>query len=414
MRIAIVGAGVSGMVAAHLLYPRHEIVVFEAGEHAGGHANTIRVDTPEQTHSVDTGFMVFNDRNYPNFERLLRQLGVAWQRSDMSFGVSDGRGDFEYNSASPNGLFAKRAHLLTPWFYRMIADLVRFNRTARELLSGSSGDISLGQWLSEQHFSEAFVQRLIVPQVSAVWSADPGQMRSFPARFLAEFFDNHGMLGLTGRPRWRTITGGSESYVRALIGPWRHRLRLGTPVQAIERRDDAVMVKPHGGEAERFDEVVIATHSDQALAMLADADLREHEILGAMPYQANEAVLHTDARLLPRRRRAWASWNYHLLETPTERATVTYHMNRLQSLKADRELCVTLNRTVAIDPQHVIRTIPYAHPVYTAGGVRAQTRRAEISGRHRTHYCGAYWGWGFHEDGVRSALDVGAHFGVGL
>jgi uncharacterized protein len=414
MRIAIVGAGVSGMVAAHLLYPRHEIVVFEAGEHAGGHANTIRVDTAEQTHNVDTGFMVFNDRNYPNFERLLRQLDVAWQRSDMSFGVSDGRGDFEYNSASPNGLFAKRAHLLTPWFHRMIADLVRFNRTARELLSGSGGDISLGQWLAEQRFSEAFVQRLIVPQISAVWSADPHQMRSCPARFLAEFFDNHGMLGLTGRPRWRTVMGGSESYVRALIGPWRHCLRLGAAVQAIERRYDAVMVKPYGGEAERFDEVVIATHSDQALAMLADADPREHEILGAMPYQANEAVLHTDKRLLPRRRRAWASWNYHLLETPTARVTVTYHMNRLQSLKADRELCVTLNRTAAIDPQQVIRTIPYAHPVYTPEGVHAQGRYAEISGRNRTHYCGAYWGWGFHEDGVRSALAVGAHFGVGL
>ncbi len=414
MRIAIVGAGVSGMVAAHLLYPRHEIVVFEAGERAGGHANTIRVETPEQTHCVDTGFMVFNDRNYPNFERLLRQLGVSWQPSDMSFGVSDGRGDFEYNSASPNGLFAKRTHLLTPWFHRMIADLVRFNRTARELLSGSGGDVTLGQWLVEQRFSEAFVRRLIVPQVSAVWSADPRQMGSFPARFLAEFFDNHGMLGLTGRPRWRTVTGGSESYVRALIRPWRHRLRLGAAVQAIERRDDAVIVKPYAGEAERFDEVVIATHSDQALAMLADAGPREREILGAMPYQANEAVLHTDTRLLPRRRRAWASWNYHLLDVPTERATVTYHMNRLQSLKADRELCVTLNRTAAIDSQHVIRTIPYAHPVYTAGGVRAQTRRAEISGRNRTHYCGAYWGWGFHEDGVRSALAVGEHFGVGL
>jgi predicted NAD/FAD-binding protein len=414
MRIAIVGAGVSGMVAAHLLHPRHEIVVFEAGSYAGGHANTIRVEEPGQTHNVDTGFMVFNDRNYPNFERLLGQLGVGSQPSDMSFGVSDGRGDFEYNSASPNGLFAKRAHLLTPWFHRMIADLPRFNRSARELLGGHGGDISLGQWLLEQRFSEAFVQRLIVPQVAAVWSADPQQMRSFPARFLAEFFDNHGMLGLTGRPRWRTVTGGSESYVRALVGPWRHRLRLGVAVQSIERRDAAVMVKPQGGETERFDEVVIATHSDQALALLADASAREHEILGAMPYQANVAVLHTDTRLLPRRRRAWASWNFHLLEAPTDRATVTYHMNRLQSLNADRELCVTLNRTAAIDPRQVIRTIPYAHPVYTTEALRAQARRVEISGRNRTHYCGAYWGWGFHEDGVRSALDVGEHFGVGL
>jgi predicted NAD/FAD-binding protein len=375
------------------------------------------VDTPEQTHYVDTGFMVFNDRNYPNFERLLGQLGVASQSTSMSFGVSDGRGDFEYNSASPNGLFAKRSHLAMPWFHRMIADLVRFNGSARELLGGTGGahgEMSLGEWLAEHRFSDAFVQCLIVPQVAAVWSADPQQMWSFPARFIAEFFDNHGMLGLTGRPRWRTVSGGSESYVRALVRPWRHRLRLATPVQAIERHEDCVMVKPHGGEAERFDEVVIATHSDQALAMLADPDAREHEILTAMPYQANEAVLHTDANMLPRRRRAWASWNYHLSRTPTDRATVTYHMNRLQSLQADRELCVTLNRTEAIDPAHVIRTIPYAHPVYTTAGVSAQARRFEISGRNRTHYCGAYWGWGFHEDGVVSALAIAEHFGVGL
>jgi uncharacterized protein len=414
MKIAIVGAGVSGMVAAHLLYPRHEIVVFEASERAGGHANTVRVDTPEQTHHVDTGFMVFNDRNYPNFERLLRHLGVASQPSDMSFGVSDGLGDFEYNSASPNGLFAKRAHLITPWFHRMIADLVRFNRSARELLRGCDEDISLGEWLERGGFSEAFVKRLIVPQVSAVWSAEPQQMSSFPARFLVEFFDNHGMLALTGRPRWRTVAGGSESYVRALVQPWRHCLRLGAPVQAIERHEDRVMVTSLGREAERFDEVVIAAHSDQALALLADASAREHQILGAMSYQSNEAVLHTDSSLLPRRRRAWASWNYHLTSTSTGSATVTYHINRLQSLSADRELCVTLNRTEEIDPVQVIRTIPYAHPVYTLDGIRARERRAEISGRNRTHYCGAYWGSGFHEDGVLSALAVGEHFGVGL
>jgi predicted NAD/FAD-binding protein len=414
VRIAIVGAGVSGMVAAHLLHRSHEIVVFEADDRVGGHAHTVRVDTPNQTHHVDTGFMVFNDRNYPNFERLLGQLGVATQPASMSFGVSDGHGDFEYNSASPNGLFAKRAHLTTPWFHRMIADLARFNRRARELLTGAGGDISLAAWLAEHRFSEAFVQRLIVPQVSAVWSADPRQMWSFPARFVAEFFDNHGMLAFTGRPRWSTVERGSQSYVRALVHPWRHRLRLATPVDSIERREDGVLVKPRGGQSERFDEVVIATHSDQALAMLADADMREHEVLGALPYQANEAVLHTDASLLPRRRRAWASWNYHLLDSQTERTAVTYHMNRLQSLQAERELCVTLNRAAAIDPARVIRTIPYAHPVYTTEGVRAQGRHDEISGRNRTHYCGAYWGWGFHEDGVASALVVGRRFGVEL
>jgi uncharacterized protein len=414
MRIAIVGAGVSGLVAAHLLHREHEITVFEAGSYAGGHTNTVRVDTAGETHHVDTGFIVFNDRNYPSFERLLGRLGVAWQPSTMTFSVSDGVGDFEYSGGSPNGLFAKRSHLVTPWFHRMLADLVRFNRAARELLVSTDEGPSLGEWLQRGAFSEAFVERLIVPQAAAVWSADPRQMWSFPARFLAEFFENHGMLGLRNRPRWRTIRGGSARYVEALVGPWRERLRLGTAVGSIERRDEHVLVRPRGGEPERFDEVIVATHSDQALAMLADASEREREILGALPYQLNEAVLHTDTRMLPHRRRAWASWNYHLLERPSGRATVTYHMNRLQSLRAEREFCVTLNRSEAIDPARVIRTIPYAHPVYTAAGVRAQARREEISGRNRTHYCGAYWGWGFHEDGVVSALRVGEHFGVRL
>jgi predicted NAD/FAD-binding protein len=413
MKIAIVGAGISGLTVAHLLHREHELVVFEAGAYAGGHTNTVRVDTANETHYVDTGFIVFNDRNYPNFERLLARLDVATQPSTMSFSVSDASGDFEYCGASPNGLFAKRAHLLTPWFHRMLADLVRFNGAARELLSGDEGP-SLGEWLEREAFSTAFVERLIVPQASAVWSADRHQLWSFPARFLAEFFEHHGMLGLRGRPHWRTVRGGAARYVQALTAPWRARLRLETPVRSIERSADHVLVTPRGGEAERFEGVVIATHSDQALALLADASDREREILGALRYRHNEAVLHTDVRMLPRRRRAWASWNYHLLEQPGAGATVTYHMNRLQSLRAEREFCVTLNRGDAIDPAKVLRTIPYDHPVYTREGVRAQARRAEIDGRNRTHYCGAYWGWGFHEDGVVSALAVAERFGARL
>jgi predicted NAD/FAD-binding protein len=414
MRVAIVGAGVSGLVVAHLLRTAHEVTVFEAGDYAGGHTNTIRVDTRYETHHVDTGFIVFNDRNYPNFERLLARLDVASQPSAMTFSVSDGIGDFEYNGGSPNGLFAKRAHLVTPWFHRMVADLTRFNRAARELLHASGEGPALAEWLEDLRFSRAFIDRLIVPQAAAVWSADPRQMWSFPARFLAEFFDNHGMLGFRGRPRWRAVCGGSARYVEALTAPWRERLRLRTPVVAIERADDHVLVRPRGGEPERFDEVVLATHSDQALALLVDASDAEHRILSAIPYQENEAVLHTDVRMLPRRRRAWASWNYHLLESPSGRATVTYHMNRLQSLRAEREFCVTLNRTAAIAPEKVIRTISYAHPVYTSSGVAAQGRVAEISGRNRTHFCGAYWGWGFHEDGVVSALRVAERFGARL
>src|SRR4051794_803866 len=309
MRIAIVGAGISGLATAHLLARRHEITVFEAGAHAGGHANTVRVDTEHATHHVDTGFIVFNDRNYPNFERLLASVGVAGQPSDMSFGVSDGA-DFEYNGSSPNGLFAKRAHLVTPWFHRMIADLVRFNANARKLLAAGGEGPSLGHWLDGGGYSRAFIERLIVPQASAVWSADPRQMWTFPARFLVEFFANHGMLGFAKRPQWRTVVGGSRSYVDAVSRPFADRLRLDTPISSIERDDQGVTITPRGQQPERFDEVVLATHSDQALRLLSDATDREHEILGAIPYQPNEAVLHTDRRLLPLRRRARASWQY--------------------------------------------------------------------------------------------------------
>jgi predicted NAD/FAD-binding protein len=295
----------------------------------------------------------------------------------------------------------------------MVADLARFNRAARTLLTAEHAGRgpSLGDWLEDLRLSREFIDKLIVPQASAVWSADPRQMWKFPARFLAEFFDNHGMLGFRGRPRWRTVVGGSKRYVDALLDRFDGRLRLGTPVAAVARGGDHVLVRPVGGEAERFDEVVLATHSAQALALLDDAGDREREILGAIPYQGNEAVLHTDVRLLPRRRQAWASWNYHWQPEPAARATVTYHMNRLQSLRAEREFCVTLNRTEAIDPAKVIRKISYSHPVYTADGVSAQRRFDEVSGWRHTHFCGAYWGWGFHEDGVRSALRVAERLG---
>lgn len=404
MKIAIVGTGISGLTAAHILHRNHEITVFEANGRIGGHTDTVEVAEAERSVAVDTGFIVFNDRNYPRFERLLQRLGVAWQPSSMTFSVSDEAGDFEYNGSSPNGLFAKRAHLATPWFHRMVADLVRFNRDARALLA-SREDPSLRGWLRDRGYSPAFVERLIVPQAAAVWSADPEQMWRFPARFLAEFFDNHGMLGFTSRPRWRTIRGGSRRYVEKLVASLAD-VRLDTPVHAIARHDDHVEV-----DGQRFDEVVIAAHADQALSMLDDPSDREHEILGAFPYQPNEAVLHTDRRLLPKRRRAWASWNYHLLDEPTGLPTVTYHMNRLQNLEARAEFCVTLNRTAAIDPATIIRRIPYAHPVYTTAGVAAQARHHEISGRNRTHFCGAYWGWGFHEDGVRSAVRVAERLG---
>jgi predicted NAD/FAD-binding protein len=413
VRIAIIGAGVSGLVAAHVLHGRHDVTLFEANDRPGGHTCTVRVETERGAHDVDTGFIVHNDRNYPNFTRLLAQLEVATQPAPMSFGVSDAIGDFEYNGASPNGLYAKRSHLLTPWFQRMVADLVRFNREARELLrtSVSAWDPSLREYLELRRYSPAFVERLIVPQASAVWSADPAQLWSFPARFLVEFFDNHGMLGFRDRPRWRTVSGGSQRYVDAIVARLgARRLRVATPVQRIERRAGHVALTPRGGPPERFDHVVVAVHSDQALRMLADPSDRESELLGAFPYQRNDVVLHTDRGMLPRRRRAWASWNYHLVERELGRPTVTYHLNRLQSLDADCELCVTLNRGGEIRREHVLAEFAYDHPVYTRAGQAAQRRWAELDGG-RTSFCGAYWGWGFHEDGVVSALRACARLG---
>lgn len=420
MRIAIVGAGVSGLVAAHLLSREHNVVIYEAGSYAGGHTNTIRVDTEHHTYHVDTGFIVMNDRNYPNFTRLLAQLGVATQATNMSFSVKGEDEDFEY-AGTPRGLICQPRNLISPRFQRMIADLLRFNRELRRLLLREETGESLQDFLVRRRFSEVFIRRLIVPQVSAVWSADPRQISSFPVRFLAEFFANHGMLGFHNRPRWATVAGGSARYVDALTRPLHERIRLNSPVRSITRSEDHVEVSAagdggHGSrDSERFDQVMIATHSDQALALLGDPSEHEREVLGAIPYQHNEAVLHTDSTLLPRRRGARAAWNFHLLREPKPLSTVTYYMNHLQRLQADRDFCVTLNRTEAIDPAKIIRTISYSHPVFTPAGVAAQSQHGAIGGLDaRTHYCGAYWGWGFHEDGVLSALRACEPFGVRL
>jgi predicted NAD/FAD-binding protein len=409
--VAVVGAGVSGLVAASELHRAgHDVHVFEAQSYPGGHTNTVQVENDRASWAVDTGFIVFNERNYPNFERMLAELGVASQPASMSFSVSDPDGGFEWATRGARGIFARPGHALDPRFHRMLRDLVRFNREARELVGRRGRGPSLRRFLADGGYSDYFVERLLVPQASAVWSADPRQMWSFPAGFLAEFFENHRVLQLWGRPSWRTITGGSRRYVEALIEPFRERVHLGTPVRSIVRGLDNVRVELQNWSG-RFDQVVLAVHSDVALALLADPSPAEANVLGSIPYQRNEAVLHTDTRLMPRRRAAWASWNYHLTGDDAARTTVTYHMNRLQSLQADREFMVTLNRTEAIDPDEVIRVIDYTHPVFTPAGVRAQQRWDEISGVRRTHFCGAYWGWGFHEDGVWSALRVSEALG---
>lgn len=403
----MIGGGVSGLTAAWKLGRQHAVTLFEAEPRLGGHSSTVFADTPAGAQPVDTGFIVFNDRNYPNFTDLLDQIGAPSAPSNMSFGVSDERGEFEFAGSSPNALFARRSHLVRPAFYRMVSDLLRFNRAAQRLVRGRDlPDVSLCDFLEQGNYSRQFIDRLIVPQVSAVWSADPEQLYDFPARIVFEFFDNHGILDLTGRPRWRTIRGGSIEYVRRLRDAIHGEVVSGMPVEAVRRGEDGVAVKLADGAEAVFDEVVFATHSDQALALLTDPTESEREILGAIPYQDNDVVLHTDTSLLPRRRAAWASWNYHLLDEPSGRSTVSYWMNNLQPIPGPTDYVVTLNLSDRVDPTKIISEQRFAHPVFTNRGLEAQRRHGEISGVNRTHYCGAYWRWGFHEDGVWSALRV--------
>ncbi len=418
MRIAIVGTGISGMVAAYLLHRDHEITVFEAADYIGGHTNTVEVRMEGQTYAVDTGFIVFNDWTYPNFIALLRKLGVASQASDMSFSVTCERTGLEYNGTSLNTLFAQRTNLFRPSFYRMIRDILRFNRESLELLTQPEPGPSLGSYLESHRYSRGFIDHYIVPMGAAIWSAGHESMWKFPARYLVQFFKNHGMLSVDKRPTWRVIKGGSQRYAEKLIEPFRHRIHLSSPVESMARFPGYVEVRAHmqgrNYRALRFDHVIIATHSDQALSMLADPSPTEREVLGAIHYQENEAVLHTDTSLLPKRRLAWAAWNYHLLGAKPDRAVLTYHMNKLQRLTAPREFCVTLNHTHAINPATILRRITYHHPVYTPEAVAAQKRHGEINGVNRTSHCGAYWGFGFHEDGVDSALAVCQPFGKDL
>jgi predicted NAD/FAD-binding protein len=410
MKIAVIGSGIAGNVLAYRLAREHELTVFEGRSHAGGHTHTHEVEQGRRRYNVDTGFIVFNDWTYPNFIRLLGELGVASQPSPMSFSVRDEKSGLEYNGTSLDSLFAQRGNLLRPSFWRMIRDILRFNREAPALLHGRADEVSLGEYLSAGGYSREFVEHYIIPMGAAVWSTDPGSMRRFPARYFVRFFHNHGMLSVDRRPQWRVIRGGSARYVEALTAHFRDRIRLDTPVQSVRRVAGQVYVKARGHETERFDAAFLACHSDQALAILADATPLEREILGAIPYQTNEAVLHTDARLMPRARRAWAAWNYHVLADRRDQAALTYNMNILQTLEAPEPFLVTLNRTEAIDPSKIVKRIRYEHPLYTPAGVAAQARQAEINGPLNTYFCGAYWRYGFHEDGVVSALTALDHF----
>lgn len=405
MRIAIVGSGISGLVAARGLHRRHEVSVFEAQDRIGGHTHTVELELEGERHAVDTGFIVYNEATYPHFTRLLAQLGVETQPSDMSFGVSCERTGLEWASRGLGSLFAQPRNLLRPSFHRMLRDVLRFNRESRQLLGTPEEKASLGDYLCGAGYSPEFVQHYVLPMGAAIWSADPDAFLRFPVASFVRFFANHGLLATRPSVAWRVIRGGSARYVERLVAPFRERIRTGCAVRAIRRQRRFVEVATAAG-IERFDHVVLAVHSDQALRLLTDPSGLERWLLSSITYQENEVALHTDASILPRRRRAWASWNYRIPRTSGRRVLVTYDMNRLQGLRSRQRLLVTLNGEDRIAPARVLRRFTVQHPVFDAEAIAAQRRHAEISGQRRTHFCGAYWGYGFHEDGVRSGIAV--------
>ena len=418
----MVGAGVAGLHAAWRLSRAHEVTLFEAAGYAGGHTATVDVEWDGRRYAVDTGFIVFNDWTYPNFIAMLEELGVAWQPSNMSFSLRCERSGLEYNGTSLNSLFAQRLNALRPSFLRMIADILRFNSRSKALLRPQGGlpadspdeslgdSLTLGEYLERGRYSRQFIEHYILPMGRAIWSAEASAMLGFPARFFVEFFDRHGFLSVDDRPVWQAVRGGSREYVRALLASTRLDLRTATPVESIRRLPNEVRVRTARGTVESFDYVFLACHSDQALRLLESPSAAEREVLGAFPYAANEVVLHTDERLLPRRPLARAAWNYHLLADPQEPVALTYDMNVLQTLDAPVRFLLTLNHLKAIDERKVLRTFSYDHPVYSPQAVAAQARHREVNGAARSYFCGAYWRCGFHEDGVVSAQAALAHF----
>ncbi|MGI9238013.1 MAG: NAD(P)/FAD-dependent oxidoreductase [Woeseiaceae bacterium] len=409
MRVAVVGTGIAGNTAAYKLRDRYDVTVFEAAGYVGGHTNTVDVMEDDHSLAIDTGFIVFNDRTYPNFIEVLDEIGQPSQPSEMSFSVHSANGQLEYNGSSLNGLFAQRRNLLRPSFYRMVRDILRFNREALLDIGSGAEHLTLGEYLSDRSYGVEFTNHYVVPMAAAIWSAEPVSVLDIPAKFLVRFFQNHGLLQLENRPQWRVIQGGSREYVKRLVQGHRDTIRLNTPVRSIRRFSDRVEVFTSDGGSEAFDYVFLACHSDQALALLEQPTDSERSVLSAIRYQDNVAVLHTDEGALPRRKRAWAAWNYYVPEDLRGRVAVSYNMNILQRLDARSTYVVTLNDDSRIDPEKIIRRIQYQHPIFNQETIAVQGRQAELN-TDRTFYCGAYWRNGFHEDGVVSALDALGHF----
>ena len=412
MKIAIIGSGISGLTSAYLLNRNHDITVFEANDYIGGHTHTNNIKIKDKEYAVDTGFIVYNERTYPNFIKLLDTLGVERQLSTMGFSVKSASEDYEYAGESLNSLFAKRSNIFRLGFLRMLYEMYRFGKKSDSTGLGLDISITLGTYLRSENYSNEFINYFIIPMGAAIWSTPANKVLDMPAYFFIKFFYNHGMLEIINRPKWWVIKDGSSAYIKKIIKGFESKINLSSPIRTVSRLDNGIEIETANSKKPlMFDAVVFATHSDQALGMLKDPTEKEKDILSSIPYQKNEVLLHTDSSVLPKRKLAWASWNYQLDSNPESPVVLTYNMNILQSLDCDETFCVTLNDHQSVDKSKVLKKITYHHPLFNVKGIEAQKRKLEISGVNNTYYCGAYWHNGFHEDGVVSALEVCKHFG---
>ncbi len=411
-KIAIVGTGISGLTAAYLLSKKHQVTVFEKNAMIGGHTATVDVSLDKENYAIDTGFIVFNNKTYPNFLALLKEIGIDKQETEMSFSVHNIATGLEYNGHNLDSLFAQRRNIFRPKFWLLIKEILRFNKLCKAVYEQGSyqAALTLGDFLAEHNFSEFFSEHYILPMGAAIWSSSLAQMEAFEFQFFVKFFYNHGLLNISDRPQWYVIPNGSRSYLTPLCQPFAKNIHLNSQIKAIDRTNNGIIIHFDNTPAQQFDEVIIACHSDQALALLADASDDEKNILAAMPYKANSVILHTDTAMLPKRKKAWASWNYQLSDNREAAASVTYNMNILQGISAEHTFCVTLNQKQAITPSKILREFTYHHPVFSLQSCQAQQQRHLICGKNNTHFAGAYWHNGFHEDGVKSAIEVAKRF----
>jgi predicted NAD/FAD-binding protein len=412
MKIAVIGSGIAGLTSAYYLSREHDVSLFEKNDYIGGHTNTQDVKINGNMYAVDTGFIVFNDKTYPRFKRLLNELKVTWRDTEMSFSVRDPKSGLEFNGHNLDTLFAQRKNLFSVSFYRLLKGILAFNKAAKKALEqniDAADNITLTEFLEQNKIPETVAQYYLLPMVSAIWSSSLADAKAFPLGFFLRFFDNHGLLNVSDRPQWHTLMGGSRAYVPALTLPFIDKVHLKSYIQSVYRQEEQVVLAFQNGDTAYFDDVIFACHSDQALALLSDATKDEQQVLSNIPYCPNEVVLHTDTSVLPKNKKAWASWNYLLKRDDVlgkQPSSVTYNMNILQGLQCDETVCVTLNNTAAIHPDKIIQTHQYEHPQYSIESLKARQQRTRICGKNNTHFVGAYWYNGFHEDGVRSALDV--------